>query len=177
VFLVENLFHDNLVEEQILLDDKNLQKIAIIQRKALCERYGFAHIVNNVDLWIGSHTAVVDGEAVSNYFTDTTPFLTEDPWRTMIPLRSVFETLGFNVHWTEENQLVEVTNAGKSIKLWIDKNFAEVNGETVVIDQAPTIVNNKTVVPVSFIAKNLGFKVNWDAGGKKVSLSRIGNFI
>ncbi len=55
--------------------------------------------------------------------------------------------------WTE--------NAKVSILLTIGKKDATINGKTVANDVAPKIVNERTVLPIRFIAEALGAKVEW----------------
>jgi N-acetylmuramoyl-L-alanine amidase len=44
VFIIESAFHDNPAEEALLLKDENLQKIAQVQAKVICEFYGVSLI-------------------------------------------------------------------------------------------------------------------------------------
>ena len=59
----------------------------------------------------------------------------------------------------------------------IDDQIATVNGKTIVLDQAATILNGRTVVPARFIAENLGGKVDWDDPTKTVTITKGGTII
>lgn len=84
--------------------------------------------------------------------------------------------------YTDQFSLYGVLKAKdlKKIELKINDKNISVNGQTKAIDVAPTITNNRTMVPVRFVAEALGAKVAWDnntktaaieLNGKKVSLT------
>lgn len=58
----------------------------------------------------------------------------------------------------------------KEIILFIDRNFASVDGNIVSIDQSPYIVpeTSRTVVPISFIGRTLKHKVDWNEQTRQV---------
>ena len=58
--------------------------------------------------------------------------------------------------WTEKD------NSVNQIILTIGKKAARVFGKTKSNDVAPKIVNDRTMLPVRFVAENLGAKVEWD---------------
>lgn len=61
-----------------------------------------------------------------------------------------------------------------AVVLGIGKLNASVFGQTVACDGAPKIVNNRTMVPVRFIAEALGATVGWDGNTRKVTLAKGG---
>ncbi|MFZ5966096.1 MAG: copper amine oxidase N-terminal domain-containing protein [Bacillota bacterium] len=65
-------------------------------------------------------------------------------------------------------------NKMKSISLTIDSLNSKVNGVNKANDAAPIIINNRTMVPVRFIAENLGVEVAWDEETKTVQLKLDG---
>ena len=56
------------------------------------------------------------------------------------------------------------------IKMTIDSLTAFVNGESKTLDAAPIIRNSRTMLPVRFVAENLGATVGWDDATKTVSV-------
>ena len=86
--------------------------------------------------------------------------------RTMVPLRKIFESLGCTIDWNQETKTVTAKSNGKTIKLTIGSSDAYVsNGaseEKIVLDSGPIIVENRTLVPLRFIAESLGCDVGWD---------------
>ncbi len=48
------------------------------------------------------------------------------------------------------------------------ENIASVDGEEVVLDVAAKIINDRTMVPIRFVAESMGFFVDWDAENRTV---------
>ena len=86
--------------------------------------------------------------------------------RTMVPLRKIFESLGCTIDWNQETKTVTAKAGAKTIKLTIgDNNAYLINDnkeEKIVLDSVPVIVENRTLVPLRFIAESLGCDVGWD---------------
>ena len=85
--------------------------------------------------------------------------------RTLLPIRAVIEALGGTVGWDATEKKVTVTLGSTTIELWIGKNTARVNGITKPIDSSnskvvPEIINGRTMLPLRFVAENLGCDVN-----------------
>ena len=78
--------------------------------------------------------------------------------RTMVPLRKIFEVLGCEIEWDGETKTVVATKENKEIILQIDNLEAVVtedgNEKKIRLDTAPIIIENRTMVPLRFIAKN-----------------------
>lgn len=109
---------------------------------------------------------------------DVAPIILEG--RTLLPIRYVAEALGANVEWEAKEQKVTINFKGIVIELWIGKNLATVNGEWKLIDPSNpnvkpiTIPPGRTMLPIRFIAENLGCKVDWDPNLKEVKITSPG---
>jgi peptidoglycan endopeptidase LytE len=105
----------------------------------------------------------VDDQLVS--FPDAKPFIDENQ-RVQVPVRFVMERLGYSVSWDELGDNVKLTMKSGSnvIVLRTGENRATVNGKTVILDTKATLVEDRTYVPLRFIAESLGCKVEWDPG-------------
>ena len=57
------------------------------------------------------------------------------------------------------------------IKMTLNSMTAYVNGMTKTLDAAPVIKNSRTMLPVRFVAENLGATVGWDAATQTVSIT------
>jgi len=66
----------------------------------------------------------------------------------------------------------EIAEEMKKIEMWIDSKSYRIDGQERVMDTAPVIIGNRTMVPVRFIAEALGMRVDWDDGERKVTISR-----
>jgi len=107
---------------------------------------------------------------------DTAPIISKG--RTFLPIKFVAGPLGATTRWDEAQQMITVTLSSKTIQLWIGKSTAMVNGASVPIDPgnpglSPMIVTGRTMLPLAFIAANLGCKVGWDANTSTVTVTRM----
>ncbi len=96
------------------------------------------------------------------------PMIVHD--RTMIPIRFVSESLGFDVGWNGITREVTLTKDDKTIVLTIDSDKARVGGleETITLDSPPFIKENRTFVPLRFVSETIGEVVKWDGANKTV---------
>lgn len=78
---------------------------------------------------------------------------------TLIPLRTVAETLGFKVKWHADSRKIIVHGNQQVIEMQIGNNQALVNGDSIKINPAPYLLMNTTIVPLRFLAESLGYSV------------------
>ena len=96
----------------------------------------------------------------TNYVNDVAPIIKNS--RTMLPIRIVAENLGAHVGWNNALRKVTIEKSGIYIEIFIDSAYAKVNGKTVILDSPAFIQNDRTYLPIRFIAENLGATVLWD---------------
>ena len=109
---------------------------------------------------------VVDGVEVQ---TDVPPVL--EAGRVLVPVRAVAEALGFEVAWDQATRTATLTKGDKVIALTADKAEALVNGEVITLDVPATIRSDRMLVPVRFVAEQIGLNVDWDQETKTVSVA------
>ena len=100
-------------------------------------------------------TVKVNNKAVA--FPDQKPVIQNE--RTLVPIRFVAEALGYDVDWNEKDNTA-VIDGGKII-LYIGTNKAKINGKSVTLDVASTVVHNRTMVPLRVVAETLDCSVDW----------------
>lgn len=88
--------------------------------------------------------------------------------RTLAPLRAVGEALGATVLWSQENRQAILRKGSTTIVLTLGSSIAMVNGvETPLPDGIPANSlnykgqNGRTMVPLRFVAEQLGAQVEW----------------
>lgn len=111
-------------------------------------------------------TIEADGKTVK---CDVAPFIENN--RTLIPLRGVFETIGADVKWNQDQRKAEVSYGSQNVVLYIGNETAYVNGVPKKLDTVPVIKNSRTFIPVRFVSEGLGFSVKWDSDNYKVLIS------
>ncbi|MCT4605101.1 MAG: copper amine oxidase N-terminal domain-containing protein [Marinisporobacter sp.] len=99
---------------------------------------------------------------------DTPPVIKEG--RTLIPVRAITEGLGANVAWNGEERKVTVSKGDIEIVFQLEDGKAFVNGEETAIDVPAQIMNNRTIVPLRFIAEQLGLKVDYDQDTETIEI-------
>lgn len=127
---------------------------------------------NKIILVIGKKEASVFGKTKSN---DVAPKIVNN--RTMLPARFVAESLGANVEWDGNKQLVTIT--GKNLKtgeevtilITIGAENAVVNGEEIKLDSPAFIENDRTYSPIRFISEHLGASVEWAEEEQTVTIN------
>ena len=124
--------------------------------------YGYDE--TNINISINSKTAAVDGIQKQ---MDVPARITNG--RTMVPIRFIAESLGISIEWNSSTKSVIINNG--AILLQVGKKDAVVNGSTLTIDSPPVMINSRVLVPIRFIAENLGAAVSWDNTVKKASIN------
>jgi photosystem II stability/assembly factor-like uncharacterized protein len=123
-------------------------------------------------LFIGSPKMTTSDEKVITL--DSLPVIVEN--RTLVPIRAIIEELGGSVGWDSLERKVTVALSDNTIELWIGKPQARVNDVVKWIDDtnhkvAPQIINGRTMIPLRFVAENIGAKVDWDPVPKKITIT------
>ena len=105
-------------------------------------------------------TVTVDG--------NTLQFPLQDPiiidGRALVPMRTIFEALGADVQWIDENgvQSIVASTDSTTINMTIDSDKFYVNGEEKTLDVPAQLINDKTLVPIRAVSESLGCSADWD---------------
>jgi len=92
--------------------------------------------------------------------------------RLLVPFRALFEAFGATVGWQEATSTVTGQLGGTTLSLVIGRNVAVVNGRNSNLDVAPVIISGRTLVPLRFVAENLGAEVTWSETAQTVTIIR-----
>lgn len=82
--------------------------------------------------------------------------------RTLLPLRSLFESLGAEVNWNAKSNTVIATKGSTKVELTINSKTVKINGTKKTLDVPAKLINGSTMVPVRFVSEALGAKVEWN---------------
>ena len=115
-------------------------------------------------------SVTVDGRKV--VFPDAKPFIDENG-RTLIPVRFVTEDLGATVEWNAQDREVYIAKDGVYIMIRIDQEMILVNGRTKAMDTKAIIKEDRTYVPIRYVAEELGATVGWDASTRTVIITTV----
>ena len=107
------------------------------------------------------------------YFT-AKPFIDEEG-RTQVPVREFCEWLDNDVIWLEETQTVSISSVPISLKqtslhaggssVWfkIGEKQYRINGNYYEMDTVAKIINDRTYVPIRYLAEALGYEIEYNA--------------
>ena len=109
---------------------------------------------------IGNKTIQAYGKTITN---DASPLIVNN--RTMVPIRVVTETLGGTAVWNEAARTVTLVINGKTITMTIDVTLEKYG-------VAPIIINNRTYVPIRFVAEELGADVQWNETTQQITITK-----
>lgn len=96
--------------------------------------------------------------------------------RTMVPMRAIFEKLGYEVEWDGNQKKITAVHEVQTIVLYQDNPTATIIDQcsvNIILDVPPTAVNGRTLVPLRFIAETAGAKVDWDNNTKTAIILTI----
>ncbi|MCL2400954.1 MAG: copper amine oxidase N-terminal domain-containing protein, partial [Defluviitaleaceae bacterium] len=111
-------------------------------------------------------TVIVDGQSV--IFEDVQPTIIDA--RTMVPLRGVFDMMGFSIDWDSNISTATLSSYGTTITVRSGDSFITVNGVLHTSDVAPRIQDGRFMLPLSLIAESTGAEVSWDQNTRTVSI-------
>ena len=89
----------------------------------------------------------------------------------LVPLRAIFEKLDAEVEWNEETGTVTISKDGTEIEFLIDNTVVKVNDGEKHMDVPAQIINERALVPMRFLAIELGYDVDWDAKKQDVYIN------
>jgi hypothetical protein len=125
---------------------------------------------NNIILQINNPYITVNGSRKEiDPGRGTVPILYNG--RTLLPIRSIVESIGGTISWADYEEKVTIQCRGKVIELWIGNNTARVNGINSYTDVAPQLTNDRTMLPLRFITENLGAEVDWNSDTFTVTMN------
>lgn len=116
--------------------------------------------LSNPIVVVNGHTLISDQSA-----------LIEDS-RTLVPMRSIFESLGATVSWDQATMTVTGTKDDKTVILPIGASTIFINGISKPLDVPAKIINSRTMVPARVISESLGANVYWSKTAKVVTINQ-----
>ncbi len=103
-----------------------------------------------IKLYINGHHLSLDQEPVI------------EDGRTLVPVRRVLTAFGADIAWDSETRSIDCKFPEANIKLTIDNSTAVLNEQNYIMDVPPRIIEDRSYVPVRFIAESLDARVSWD---------------
>ena len=105
----------------------------------------------------------------------TTPVIVGD--RTLVPIRAVVESFGGSVDWDATTETAILTMGNNTLHLRVNSTTAYCNDRAEVLDVAPKIINDRTMLPIRFVAEKFGLDVDWNRLTKTVTIVKSYNLL
>lgn len=98
----------------------------------------------------------------------TAPILKDS--RTLLPIRSIIEAMGGSVEWDNSERKITLYVKQQIIQLWLEDKTAKINGTPYEMDVPAQSINDRTFIPLRFVAENLGCNVLWEASTQTIKV-------
>ncbi|MHB8840499.1 MAG: copper amine oxidase N-terminal domain-containing protein [Candidatus Aquicultor sp.] len=112
-------------------------------------------------------TVKVNGVALSS---EIPPLIVSS--RTMVPMRTICESIGAGVTWDQRTKTVIVTKSGHIVKLQVGNRIpTKDNSPMKQLDVPAMLIEGRTLVPARFIAEAFGSTVDWLGATRTVDIT------
>ena len=118
-------------------------------------------------LYASDISVTVEGQRVS--FADQNPVIVDG--RTLVPVRGVFESLGFDVGWDSITRTVTLTRDGYTVTIVIDNANFTTNNASHTLDVPAQIIGGRTMLPIRLVLESVGYYVGWNEATRAVLVS------
>jgi hypothetical protein len=114
-------------------------------------------------------SVTIEGERV--HFPAQPPAIVDG--RVLVPVRGVFEALGFEVGWDAFTRTVTLTDNNYTVYIIIDSPVFITNGTSHTLDVPAQIINGSTMLPIRQVLESVGYEVEWNNTTRTVMISAM----
>ncbi len=95
--------------------------------------------------------------------------------RTLVPVRGVFEYMGYDVEWDNDTKTATLTNNDTVITLTNGESTFTVNDTTITPDVPQQIIDSRFMLPLRAVGEAVNAEVDWDAESKTAYINSEDN--
>jgi len=110
------------------------------------------NVIMPVSLYANEISVTINGQQVS--FADQGPVIIDG--RTLVPVRGVFEALGFDVGWNQTTQTATLTSADYAVIITVGSSAFTTNGISHNLDVPAQIIGGRTMLPIRAVVESVG---------------------
>ena len=88
---------------------------------------------------------------------------TSENGRTLVPMRYIFEALGADVEWVQQESKAVAVKGDITVEIGVDKNVMLRNSKEITLDVPAKAIDGRILVPVRAVAEAFDAKVDWVA--------------
>jgi len=118
-----------------------------------------------IEMQVGNATAKVNGKSLK---LETAPLLQKGT--TYVPVRFVSEAMGSEIVYEHKTRRVTVLRGKQMLEMNIGQKEFTLNGVRYQSEVAPFTQNGRTLIPIRLFSEQLGFKVEYEPTGKKITI-------
>ena len=91
--------------------------------------------------------------------------------RTLVPVRGVFEALGFDVAWNQDSATATLINADFVVIITVGSDYFRTNGAEIPLDVPAQIIAGRTMLPIRAVVESVGYSVDWEQATSTVVIA------
>ena len=91
--------------------------------------------------------------------------------RTLVPVRGVFEAMGFYVNWNPDTRTATLTRYGHIVVIALDSNTFTTNGVSHSLEVPAQLINGSTMLPIRAVLESVGYTLGWDDATRTVVIT------
>jgi len=115
-------------------------------------------------------SVTIDGERVQ--FEGQQPVNVDG--RVLVPVRGVFEALGFTAKWNSDLRHAVLERESHTIIIALGSTTFTTNGASHVLDVPAQIIGNSTMIPLRAPLESVGYSLTWNGATNTVVISTSG---
>lgn len=142
---------------------------------------GYAEVNVSNDNKITIESPIKQSRKINVYINDKWLYLDQEPilekGRTLAPLRGIAEALNYTVDWNAAANTATLQDRNRIIQLTIGDDQSIINifddgvaPVTIALDVPARNMNGRIMVPVRFLAENIGAEVTWDSEHQRINI-------
>lgn len=91
--------------------------------------------------------------------------------RTMVPMKYAAEAMGADVNWDANTKSITIRSNGNTIRTTVGTTSLFLDQSEISMDTPVTVIDGRTMLPLSYAAQALGLQSSWDASTKTITLT------
>ncbi len=153
----------NIKEDSQLFNQMPGFKAVPFTRMGRLDELAYGRVKDAVVMSVGSPRGMVGSElvAIDADSKAVAPFIDGD--RTYVPLRFLSESLGAGVNFADG--VITISDANVNLEMALNSTEAKKNGEAIMLDKPPVVIDGRTMVPLRQVSELLDRQVYWHSSG------------
>lgn len=91
--------------------------------------------------------------------------------RTMVPVRGVFEKIGYSVDWNSDTKTATLTKGSNTVEMTDGNTYFTCNGTQITPDIPQQIIDGRFMLPLRAVGEAINADVDWDNETKTAAIT------